>query len=119
MTPKKDEYMRGYAEGFKEASAGIVTEFAVELKTLSDRAYCQFITQCEKAECLGEDAKLSRGSFGKAELHAHRVAHQYLGAHRAFAEAIQLLRHGPTRTAKAEGKPTDVGRPVPKHGSGP
>ncbi len=63
---------------------------ARELKEKSDKAYCDYIDQMRRPECLGYEHKLKNGSFGKAELDAHTHAGELLGRHRAFAEAAAL-----------------------------
>jgi len=60
-------------------------------KEQSDNAYCDFIAQMRKPECLGYEQKLKDGTFGKAELDAHTKAGELLGRHRAFAEVSSAL----------------------------
>lgn len=70
-------------------------ELSDYLKGLSDRAYCQYIDQMSRPENKGVDYKLENNKFGAFELAAHNKAHEYLGRHRAFSEALALLaRHG-------------------------
>lgn len=61
------------------------------LREAADRAYCDYIDQMRKPECLGYEQKLKEGSFGKAELDAHVRAGELLGRHRALSEAVQAL----------------------------
>lgn len=66
-----------------------------ELQGLSDRAYCQYIEQMRRHECLGWEQKVKDRRFGEAELKAHTKAGEFLGRHRAFSEAVALLaRYG-------------------------
>ena len=50
----------------------------------ADRAYCNYIDQMRRDECLGESAKFSNDKFGPKELAAHRNAAELLGAHKAL-----------------------------------
>lgn len=59
---------------------------------LSDRAYCNYIEQMRRNECLGWEHKVKHGTFGEAELKAHTLAGRLLGRHHAFAEAANALR---------------------------
>jgi hypothetical protein len=63
----------------------------VELRGFSNNAYCDYIAQMKRDKCLGLEAKLKSGTFGKAELEAHTRAGELLGRHRAFAEALTKL----------------------------
>lgn len=66
-----------------------------ELRSLSDRAYCQYKDQMSRPENKGVDYKLENNKFGAFELAAHSKAREYLGRHRAFSEALALLaRYG-------------------------
>ena len=55
-------------------------------KELADKAYCDYVKQLNRTECLGVEAKLKNGEFGISELKAHCKASELLGRHRAFAE---------------------------------
>ena len=59
---------------------------------LSDRAYCNYIEQMGRNECLGWKYKVKNGTFGEAELKGHTKAGEMLGRHKAFAEAAIALR---------------------------
>ena len=63
-----------------------------KLQAMSDRAYCQYIEQLRRNECLGWEQKVKSGRFGEAELLAHTRAAEFLGRHRALAEAAAMLR---------------------------
>ncbi len=62
------------------------------LKNKASRAYCDYIDQLRKSECLGWEQKVKSGKFGAAELKAHNRAHELLGKHRAYTEAAQAIR---------------------------
>ncbi|MBI2750855.1 MAG: hypothetical protein HYX43_16425 [Burkholderiales bacterium] len=73
---------------------------------LSDRAYCNYIEQMRRNECLGWEHKVKHGMFGEAELKAHTLAGRLLGRHHAFAEAANALRGSDvplTHTSPPEG----------------
>lgn len=65
-----------------------VKQALAELRKLSDGAYCRYIDTLYRDECLGWEAKVKDGRFGEREFNAHKKAHEFLGQHRAFAEAI-------------------------------
>lgn len=73
-----------------------------ELKALSEQAYLAYISQTEKDLCLGEDIKMQQGKFTRANLNAHREAWEWLGRHRAYAEAARLLESFPDETSEAQ-----------------
>jgi hypothetical protein len=62
------------------------------LGALSDNAYIEYINSCRAERCLGEAAKLGTEHFGAPELAAHRLASEWLGKHRGYARAQDLLR---------------------------
>jgi hypothetical protein len=61
------------------------------LKSRSDNAYCDFIAQMKRDECLGPEEKIRIGKFGNEELRAHCAGHNLLGRHQAFTEALVLI----------------------------
>ena len=63
-----------------------------ELQGKSDAAYCDYIARMRRQECLGHEAKMKCGAFGEAELLAHTKAVEQLGRHRAYADAIEMVR---------------------------
>lgn len=72
------------AEAYANARVEKVLE---ELRKLSEGAYCLYIDTLYRDECLGWEAKVKDGRFGEREFNAHKKAHEFLGQHRAFAEA--------------------------------
>jgi len=64
---------------------------AADLKASADRAYCDMIDQARRVECLGWEAKVKSGSFGKPEFDAHVKRGELYGKHLAFHEAIKML----------------------------
>lgn len=68
------------------------------LQGKADAAYCDYLRLLSDAPCLGVEHKLQTGKFTTANLEAHCVARQHLGAHKAFTEAINLMsaKPGPT-----------------------
>lgn len=65
-------------------------------QALRDNAYCQYVDQFFKKDCLGFDAKIKSGEFGPLQLEAHGLANELLGKHRAevriVAELQELIR---------------------------
>ena len=61
------------------------------LKALSENAYIAYIESLRRTECLGEEIKMERGQFHLPELDAHRLAAEWLGRHRAYARAVEII----------------------------
>ena len=61
------------------------------LQARADSAYCDYIGQLRRDECLGWEIKVEKGLFGAAELKAHTDAAEKLGRHRALHEAANML----------------------------
>lgn len=91
LDKKTDEaHDYGYTQG-KKAEQARVEKVRKLLKEKSDRAYCDYIDQLRKPECLGWEAKIEADIFGKAELNAHNKASELLGRSRAFADVTTAL----------------------------
>jgi hypothetical protein len=69
----------------------IIDKIIGELKQQSDIAYVNYVNQMRKNECLGWEAKVKCGEFGRVELDAHNRASSEFGKHQAFNEAIRML----------------------------
>ncbi len=78
-----------------EKATGECQRLREALRDKSDRAYCDYIDQLKKPECLGWEAKVKSGTFGEDELVGHCIAQELLGKHKAFAEALTLLGASP------------------------
>ncbi len=63
-----------------------------KLAGMSDAAYCLYIEQMRRPECLGWEAKVRAGQFGREHLAAFMHAAEMLGRHKALAEAAQMVR---------------------------
>jgi hypothetical protein len=61
------------------------------LRKRSEWAYVDYISLCRRNECLGAEAKMSKGIFRKQELDAHTKAAELLGRHRAYADLAKEL----------------------------
>ena len=72
------------------------------LRELANQAYCDYMEQLKRPVCLGVDAKLKDGTFGKAELEGHVRAGELFGRHRALAEAAALASQPSDLRAKLE-----------------
>jgi len=68
-----------------------VTSLASRLRARADNAYCDYISQSKRDECLGWEIKVERGTFDAAHLEAHTKRGEFLGRHRALHEAAKLL----------------------------
>lgn len=58
------------------------------LRAFADSEYVKGVNASMVNECLGEDPKMTFGTFGKAELEAHRKAARHFGAHFGIYAAI-------------------------------
>ena len=91
---------RGFRDGVASVAASAGSEPVANnrpslesvFRGISDRAYCNYIEQMRRNECLGWEHKVKHGTFGEAELKAHTQAGRLLGRHHAFAEAANALR---------------------------
>ena len=61
------------------------------IRDQADTAYCEMIEQARKTECLGWEAKVKAGEFGRAELEAHGRCGELLGRHRALHDAARMI----------------------------
>ena len=78
-------------ESISASVASALTELEKRLRAKADNAYCDYIGQLRRDECLGWEIKVERGKFGDAELKAHCAAAEKLGRHRALHEAANML----------------------------
>jgi len=62
-----------------------------QMRAKGDDAYCAYIEQMRKPECLGWEAKVKSGQFGVAELTAHTKAAELFGIHKGYHLASQML----------------------------
>lgn len=78
-------------ENSATGGASALTDVLERMRTRADNAYCDYIGQLRRDECLGWEIKVERGKFGEAELKAHCAAAEKLGRHRALYEAAKML----------------------------
>lgn len=71
--------------------ASALTDVLERMRARADNAYCDYIGQLRRDECLGWEIKVERGKFGEEELKAHCAAAEKLGRHRALHEAANML----------------------------
>lgn len=71
--------------------ASALTDVLERMRARADNAYCDYIGQLRRDECLGWEIKVERGKFGEAELKAHCAAAEKLGRHRALHDAANML----------------------------
>lgn len=58
----------------------------------AETAYCQGLDRLQRPECLGWEAKVANGSFGRVEFEAHRNAKELIGRHFGIAHAVKAIR---------------------------
>ena len=68
-----------------------MTDVLERMRARAENAYCDYIGQLRRDECLGWEIKVERGKFGEAEMKAHCAAAEKLGRHRALHEAANML----------------------------
>jgi hypothetical protein len=66
-------------------------ELLTHLEALRDNAYFEYIGHCRRDECLGWEAKIDYQKFGLPEIEAHKRAAEWLGKHRAYANAVKCV----------------------------
>ena len=81
------------AQTENSAAGGLsdLTDVLERMRARADNAYCDYIGQLRRDECLGWEIKVERGKFGEEELKAHCAAAEKLGRHRALHEAANML----------------------------
>lgn len=72
------------------------TSLVSALQGRADAAYCTYLRLLSDTPCLGVEQKLLTGKFTTTNLEAHCKANQQLGMHKAFIEAINLMKPIPT-----------------------
>ena len=78
-------------ENSAACGASALTDVLERMRARADNAYCDYIGQLRRDECLGWEIKVERQEFGEAELKAHCAAAENLGWHRALHEAAKML----------------------------
>ena len=63
-----------------------------QLRERASRAYCDYIDQLRKTECLGWEQKVKSGKFGEPELLAHKRAYELFGKHVGYNDALKMLK---------------------------
>ncbi len=91
-------------ENSATGGASALTDVLERMRTRADNAYCDYIGQLRRDECLGWEIKVERGKFGEAELKAHCAAAEKLGRHRALHEAAKMLEEALRSNAGIEGR---------------
>jgi len=69
-----------------------LSELADRFQVMSDNSYIRYLDRCRADECLGYEYKMEKGSFGRAELDAHKLATEALGKHKAYQLCANELR---------------------------
>lgn len=96
-----DTLSRPTSDEARDALAELVATFIGK----RDAAYCRYIGDLRKSECLGWKQKIKSGQFGEAELKTHTLAAERLGLHRAFAAALEDVQSVLAAPAQAESHP--------------
>lgn len=78
-------------ENSAAGGASALTDVLERMRARADNAYCDYIGQLRRDECLGWEIKVERGKFGEVEMKAHCAAAEKLGRHRALHEAANML----------------------------
>jgi len=89
--------------------ASELTALLERMRARSDNAYCDYIGQLRRDECLGWEIKVERGKFGEAEMKAHCAAAEKLGRHRALHEAANMLAEVLRSNAEITGRASGPG----------
>ena len=91
----------------ENSAAGGLSDLTAVLERMrarADNAYCDYIGQLRRDECLGWEIKVEREKFGEAELKAHCAAAEKLGRHRALHEAANMLAEVLRSNVQAQGR---------------
>ena len=84
LTRQRDEALKALGEYKRACDAEAALERIEAVTVASGSYYCRYIRQMEKTECLGWEAKVNTGVFGKAEFDAHAEGNRLLGWHQAL-----------------------------------
>lgn len=90
----------------EEHTADEISKLGAALDALwkeSESAYCQALGRFSRTECLGWEAKVNTGVFGKAEYEAHKKANELIGRHHGIAHAVKTIRAALSSTEGTEG----------------
>lgn len=100
----------GQPQTENSAAGGLsaLTDVLERMRARADNAYCEYIGQLRRDECLGWEIKVERGEFGEAEMKAHFTAAQKIGRHRAFHEAANMLEEALRSNAVLSGASTET-----------
>ena len=72
------------------------------LRAYADNEYCIGIQMAARIpECLGWEAKVKAGRFGKAEMDAHEKMNKHLGAHYGIYAALERSKQTPPNTQES------------------
>lgn len=69
-----------------------VEEAAKDINAMADRAYCDSLDAARRTECLGWEAKVRCGQFGKPEMEAHKKSDELMGRHIGFRRAAARIQ---------------------------
>lgn len=90
-------------------AASALTDVLERMRARADNAYCDYIGQLRRDECLGWEIKVERGNFGEPEMKAHCAAAEKLGRHRALHEAADMLAEALRSNAEITGRASGPG----------
>jgi len=63
-----------------------------EIRRISNGSYCASLDKFSSTPCLGWEAKVRAGEFGKQEHEAHAEANRLMGRHQGMHEALGIIR---------------------------
>lgn len=74
-----------------EAAVARLRSALEDIRSQAGRHYCRSLDQFSKTECLGWEAKVRTGVFGKPEFEAHAEANLRMGRHQGMMEAVKRI----------------------------
>jgi len=84
---------------------GRLADIAQKINHAASAAYCASLDKFSKSACLGWEAKVASGDFGKTEMEAHAEANTLMGRHQGLSAALEILRAlSTTKPAQGDGE---------------
>ena len=75
----------------RPTSSGELPALLSRIQSKADNAYTAYISLCRKDAALAWELKVEHGTFGQAELTAHKAAAEMLGKYRALQHMHEML----------------------------
>lgn len=67
---------------------GSLTE---RLQSMRDAAYCESLSIARSTPCLGWEAKVRSGEFGRTEMEAHQASNLAMGRYQGLSRALEVI----------------------------